>query len=107
MDLSIYTESNVNSPKLTLAFYNLSLTKKYEVINYMISTDFLFGTPNLYDKVVKAILQHSPDTSKEYSVKGVRKIRPEARKADREEHIAAITTLTEAIQKGIKDGFQP
>lgn len=82
VDISIYIINSERGLSLSQDFYNLGLRKKYEVVDEFISMGLLEDY-KFYDKIVKALLQHSSnELKKNYPVRGVRKIRKEAKLAD-------------------------
>lgn len=99
-DLTLYIATTEKGNALTRDFYNLSLSKKYEVVNTMIELGILFEDMKLYDKIIKGILQHSEtDIATEYPIKGQRKQSPIAKQADQLELTAAVAELTAALER--------
>ncbi len=86
---------------LTTAFYNLSLADKYQIV-YLLEENGLIHNYKLYERVVKAILQHSsPEIKSERSVKGERKQRPEANRADMLEALNALALHWDDLEEQI------
>jgi hypothetical protein len=82
-----YTEKGAT---LTTEFYNLSLYRKYGVIEYLESTGQL-DDHKLYDRLVLACLQHSSaDLKRDYPVMRERKQRPKSKAADQIEALQAL-----------------
>lgn len=76
--------------KLTDEFYDASLSRKYEVVDLLDQAGLLENI-HIYNLITKAILQHSPRKSKEqWVVKGIRKQRSAAIKADQQEAVDAL-----------------
>lgn len=100
------TDYLIKSPKgrlrLTNAFFEASLQEKYELVAELETLGTLFEDMRVYDLIVKAILQHSPDKSKrQYVVKGVRKQRPKAKKADMRDSFDALFANLDRIAEAM------
>jgi len=78
-----YIEYTNSGRSLSKEFYCLSLKKKFEVIAQMELEELIPRDYKLLDKLILAVLQHSPKSSiKDHPVNKERKIRPEAKAAD-------------------------
>jgi len=81
-----YVEYTESGRSLSKEFYCLSLKQKFDVIAQMELEELIPKDYKLLDKLIMAVLQHSPKSSiKEFPVNKERKIRPEAREADKYE----------------------
>lgn len=82
-----YIEYNNSGRSLSKEFFCLSLKRKFEEIAKMEARGTIPQDYKLLDKLILAVLQHSPKSSiKEHPVSKERKIRPEAREADKLEN---------------------
>ena len=76
---ALYHASRKGGIEFSKSFYDLGLKEKYKVINPLLE-EINFST---YERIVKAILQHSPPISKKmYPVRGERKLSKAAKEAD-------------------------
>jgi hypothetical protein len=88
---------------LTQDFYNLSLANKYEVVR-LCEESGLLTQPKIYDRLIKAILQHSsPEMRRDFPVKGERKPRKEAQAADYLEALQALYIAFDVLENRIED----
>lgn len=88
--LSDYVVRSDKGYVCTEKFYDLSLAGKYEIVRLLEEVG-LFKDYKLYERVVKGIIQHSsPELKRTYNVKGERKQRPPAKRADELEALQAL-----------------
>jgi hypothetical protein len=84
MNISQWFSKDKKGTALTKEFYNLSLEQKYVIIKVLEDNGTLLKDRIRYDRLVAAVLQHSPEKLKnEYPIQWERSTRPEARKADK------------------------
>jgi hypothetical protein len=96
--LELCLVSTVRGYVLTKEFYELSLANKYEVVRQL-EEDGRIEDKWLYDKIVKAILQHSDNiTRRDYPVRGERRARNVTREADMQEALQALLVNWDALE---------
>ena len=107
-ELACYIDYNDKGATLTTEFYDLSLYRKYMVIEVLEASGQLEDA-KLYDRLVLAVLQHSSNEMKrERPVKRERKQRPRSKVADQIEVYQALFLHMDRLMKIIfKDTDEP